>query len=288
MNNNRRGTFALACGILIGTNVIVWFWVFGGQSNVNATRIDVLDVGQGDSQLLTLSGGVQILTDAGEGSNVVGALEHAAGSADRYIDLAIVSHPQLDHFDGFNALISRYRIGAFIYNGRGADIPAWKKLLANLQEKGIPIIDVGAGDRIRHGANVIHIILPDASHLQSAELNDTSIVKLIETPHLRALFTGDIDALTEEQLLQKLNAGVDVLKVAHHGSKYSSSAAFLGALSPKIAVIGVGERNRYGHPTPETLKRLASSGAALFRTDVNGTVTVIGKEGKLRVFVEKP
>lgn len=287
MSNNYKGTVVIVCGILIATNIIVWYLILFVRSNAGATRIDVLDVGQGDSQLLTLPGDVQMLTDAGEGNRVVGALENTIGSFDRYLDLAIVSHPQLDHFGGFNSIFNRYRIGAFIYNGRDADIPAWKELLVNLQKKRIPVIVVAAGDRIRYGVNIIHIISPDASHLQSAELNDTSIVELIETPHLRALFTGDIDALVEEYLAQRPDMGVDVLKVAHHGSRYSSSPAFLRAVHPKIATIGVGAGNHYHHPAPEALERLSSSGAALFRTDANGTVTISGKERKLQVFTEK-
>jgi competence protein ComEC len=109
---------------------------------------------------------------------------------------------------------------------------------------------------------------------------------MVRTSEFQALLTGDIGANVEEDLVEKYDLRADILKVGHHGSKYSSSQKFLHEVQPKLAVIEVGE-NRYGHPTKETLSRLEAAGAHIFRTDQNGTVRVVVEESKLKIFVEK-
>lgn len=237
-----------------------------------------MDVGQGDAVLLELAGGVRILTDAGPDAKVVDSLERTLPPGRRYIDIAIITHPDLDHFNGFNHLLERYRVGAFVFNGRGReeneDSDNWFRLVSKIEEQGIPFLALGAGDGIRHGPSRLDILSPDAQLLSTQALNETSIVAKVRTPEMTALLTGDIGASVEEALRGRYDLAADVLKVSHHGSKYSSSPGFLLAVRPSIAVVSAGERNRYGHPTPEVLQRLAAVGADVFRTDQNGTVTI--------------
>lgn len=117
-------------------------------------------------------------------------------------------------------------------------------------------------------------------------MNDTGFVTLLRTPGFAALFTADIGANVEEDLVQNFDLRADILKVGHHGSKYSSSEEFLEEVEAKLAVIEVGE-NRYGHPTEETLGRLRAAGAQIFRTDQHGTLKIFVKDKKLQVFTEK-
>ena len=112
-------------------------------------------------------------------------------------------------------------------------------------------------------------------------------MEFVKTGSARAIFTADIGANIEEYILKKFDIGADILKVPHHGSKYSSSEAFLKAINPKIAIIEVGKNNAYHHPTEEAFDRLVNAAKNVFRTDQNGTVKIVVQEEKLLVFTEK-
>ncbi|MEK7077214.1 MAG: MBL fold metallo-hydrolase, partial [Patescibacteria group bacterium] len=258
--------------VIVIFDLLVWGQIVFAKPAGNPA-LYFLDVGQGDGTLLSLPGDIQILTDAGPNQSAVREVEQALGSSDRYIDLAIITHPQLDHFNGFYYLLDRYEFGAFIINGR-TDAAAKKELealIGKIETKKIPIITLAAGDRIRSGDNTLDFLSPDASWIQSGELNDTSFVAMVRTTDWSALLTGDIGANVEGDLTEKYDLKADILKVPHHGSKYSSSEQFLREVEPKLAVIEVGE-NRYGHPTREVLSRFDAVGVKTFRTDRDGTV----------------
>ena len=122
--------------------------------------------------------------------------------------------------------------------------------------------------------------------MQSAETNDTSLVFRLDSPDADVLYTGDIDSKLEARLIKSYDLAADILKVPHHGSKYSSSAEFLAAVNPALTVIEVGSRNSYGHPARETLERLEKF-AQVFRTDRDGTVKIEAVAGKLRLFTSR-
>lgn len=270
---------------LVILNGFVWFQIIFSDHE-HRTEFSFLDVGQGDGTLGVLNGGVKFLVDAGPGAKVISALENVLGRTNKYIDLALITHPQLDHFGGFNFILDKYDVGAFVINGREVDLPEWKELMTKIKEKGIPILVLGANDKIVFLDNSITFLSPDNRQLQSAELNDSSLVNFIKTPDGSVLLTGDISQNIEKYLLEKLgmeNLTTDILKVAHHGSKYSTSDLFLDAVKPKIGVIEVG-RNSYGHPTPEILDRLEKNQIETFRTDLLGTIQVKFDQNKMQVF----
>lgn len=266
--------------------VFVWYEVlFTGPAG--EPRLFFLDVGQGDSTLVELPGGVQILTDAGPSRKVLDSLGEALAKDDRYIDLGIISHAQLDHYGGFNYLLDNYGFGAFLYNGAGSEADEWKILMDKIGSRNIPLIALGAGDWVRYGDNFLEIISPNKAYLQSAEPNDLGFVALLKAAPLSAIFTADIGANIEKYLAENLDLRADILKVPHHGSKYSSSDILLGAVQPRLAVVGVGSGNRYGHPTEETLSRIWDYTKNIFRTDKNGTVEVSTDGEELLVFTER-
>ncbi|MDP2598930.1 MAG: hypothetical protein Q8P49_03815 [Candidatus Liptonbacteria bacterium] len=269
--------------------IFVWYEIFSGKPGASPV-LYFLDVGQGDSELMIFPGNVKIMTDAGPDSKVVASLQKVLPAGDRYIDLAIISHPQLDHFNGFNFILGQYRIGAFIINGRSdtKGISQWPELLNKIKAQKIPLITLGAGDRIAYADDEIDILSPDANIVQSGELNDTGFVELIKTPQFKVLLTADVGFNVENYLIgHGFDLRADILKVSHHGSKTSSGGKFLATVRTKIAVIGVGARNTYGHPTKEALMRIASSGAKIFRTDRDGTVKVWFEDEKLKIIKEK-
>ncbi len=284
---------------LVAVDAYVWF-AMCSQGGVQEVHEYFLDVGQGDSELVVFPGGMKIMTDAGPAASspaaVIGALEKVLPQNDRYIDIAIISHPDSDHFAGYLDILDRYEIGAFLYNGRAGASDAWQQLMEKIDAKHIPLVTLGAGDHIHYATNIIDILSPDSAFVQSAETNDTSLVELVRAEpgsesgrSFRTLLTGDAPFNVEDYLIKRgIDVRADILKVAHHGSKYASGSAFLRAVNPKAAVIGVGAKNVYGHPSKEMLARLASSThAQVFRTDLNGTVEIFSEDGALKMIEEK-
>jgi competence protein ComEC len=288
---------------IVIADIVFWYQIVFASSSFTSTHLpsaNFLDVGQGDSELMIFQNGVKVLTDAGPDATVLTSLESVLGANDRSIDVAIISHPQSDHYGGFNYILDHYRVGAFIYNGRD-DAPgtkSWSALLLKIAAKNIPLITFGKGDKIiigaknygsvtntstRVSANVndnnngeIDILSPDKNFAESGELNDTGLVELVKTPQFKVLLPGDTGFDVQDTLVAEgVDLIADILKVAHHGSKYATDVTFLKAVDPKIAVIEVGAKNTFGHPAPETLARIASStSAAVFRTDQNGTIQI--------------
>jgi competence protein ComEC len=280
--------FMMVVLIFSAADIFCWYAIFSNAPNSEA-RAYFLDVGQGDSELMVFPGGITMMTDAGPTNAVLGSLEKALPEK-RYIDLALITHPQLDHFNGYNFILDHYDVGAFIYNGRDdTGVAEWTALKEKIAAKHIPFITLGAGDSVHYGGDEVDILSPDREFAESAELNDTGLVEMIKTEHFRALFTADIGFNIEDWLTANVkDLRADILKVPHHGSKYSSGDAFLRAVNPSIATIEVGAKNVYGHPGAAALARLASSTrAVIFRTDQNGTIEVSYKDGKMKVEREK-
>lgn len=270
---------------LAALNALVWFQIVfrGGRGE---TQFSFLDVGQGDGILGIFEGGAKFLVDAGPGAKTVSSLQEVLNSGDKYIDLALITHPQLDHFGGFNFILEKYNIGAFIINGREVELPEWKELMDKVKKRKIPLVTLGANDKIIYRENTIDFLSPDNRQIQSAELNDSSLVNLVRTPEARVLLTGDISESIEKYLIEKLGKesfAADILKIPHHGSKYSTSDNLLESVKPKVAVIEVG-KNNYGHPTQEVLDRLEKSSIQTFRTDTLNTLNFRFAEGKVLVF----
>ncbi len=242
-----------------------------------------LPVGEGDSELLILKSGVKILIDGGPpGPAASAALGYVLGPHDRYIDVVVLTHPQLDHYGGLIDVVKEYDIGVFVSNGMGTDVAAYGDLKKALARSSAEQVVLEYGDAIRSGGDIVKVMSPDGGTLAAGVLNDAALVLAAETGGIRSVFTSDIGVDVERAILARFGETTNVLKVAHHGSKYSSSPEFLGALRPQIAVIEVG-RNSYGHPAPEVLDRLASIGAVFFRTDQDGLVKVSANAGALTI-----
>ncbi len=269
-------------------DVFLWQRIIFGKP-VGQPHFYFLDVGQGDAELAILPANVKILVDAGPDKKILSELEKIPALTDRYIDIAVISHSQLDHFNGFKYLLENYRVGAFIFNGRSdsAALDDWKTLLQKIKEKNVPLLTLAGGDSISYINSRLDFLLPDSNLLQSAELNDTGLIGLLNAGGAKVLLTADIDSDIERTLINDFNVKADILKVPHHGSKYSSSEEFLKAVRPAVAVIEVGSRNPYGHPTKEALARLASVSANIFRTDLSGTIEAAVDNNKLKIFTEK-
>lgn len=268
--------------VLIAINVFILYAVIADGTAKN-TELYFLDIGQGDSQFVVLPGGVQILIDGGTGPRVLDKLAKVMPPYDRYIDLVILTHPQLDHFGGLIDVLKTYQVGAFIDSGREGTAKAYGDLKTTLEKNGARHVVLKEGDAIKYDGAVFKVLNPSRKNLISKELNDTALVMLFEKDGLRVLYTGDIGFNVEKELLTKYNLSAQVLKVGHHGSKYSSGKDFLAEVRPTVSIIEVG-KNTYGHPTKETLTRLANAGSQVYRTDLDGIIKLIFDGKKLMVY----
>ena len=255
--------------VLLGFNIFVWSHII--FTHDNSLNVFFMDVGQGDSELIILPGGVKVLIDGGPNKSVLFELDKVLQQMDRYIDLVVITHPQVDHFGGLYDVLERYRVGAVIATGRDGTGKAWQDFVELIKKKSIPVVIVGAKDYIRYRESSFTILSPGRELLNNKELNESSIVLGLESEGIKIMFTGDAGFLVDNFLSDNYDINIDVLKVAHHGSKYATGQRFLRKATPLISVIEVG-KNKFGHPTQKTLNRLKLIGSRIYRTDYNGTV----------------
>lgn len=266
-------------GILFLLNIFAWQKVFD-LTRVNNLKVDFLNVGQGDATFMETPQFHQILIDGGPDSTVLEKLQKLMPFYDRTIDLVILTHPDKDHIAGLLEVLQRYKVDYILWTGIVKDGPLYQKwisLLEKSEKQGTKIIKAKLLQKIKAGDVVIDTLHPFEDLTGSKfgvkdKDNDTGIVSRLIYGKNTFLFTADISSKAEKELINKeLDLKSDVLKVAHHGSKYSTSDEFLKNVKPKIAVISVG-KNSYGHPTPETLQRLENSDIHILRTDKSGDI----------------
>ena len=253
-------------------------------------RIVVLDVGQGDAILVEGGQGARLLIDGGpDPGRLLAALDEHLPPWDRRVDVVILSHPHEDHAAGLAALLDRYAVGQVFEPGMFGPGPGYAALNAELINLGIRRGVLSTGDLLRIDEFSFRVLWPDPGAVPERPsdggtgINNVSIVLLGDVDGHRILLAGDIEEQIDPLLLARGLPTVDVLKVAHHGSRTSSTDAFLAAVRPSIAVISAGRGNPYGHPAPATVARLTDAGAQVLRTDQDGTVTVDLGVGHIRV-----
>lgn len=260
-------------GGLFVVAIFVWLAVFANAQS-GLLEVHFLDVGQGKAIFVEAPDGNQILIDGGPDNSVIERLSATMPVFDRDIDLVILTHPDSDHLNGLIEVLKRYAIGRIIETGIAdptAQYQVWHNLI---KEKNIPVVIAQGGQRIKIGDDfVLEILFPNQSLAgQSFEnTNQSSIVSRLLYGKNSFLFTGDAEEATE-YFLTATGADIDsnILDVGHHGSKNSTSQEFLDIVSPALAVIQVGAKNRYGHPAQETLERLKN--IEVLRTDILGDI----------------
>lgn len=228
------------------------------------------DVGQGDAILLT-KGFNQVLIDGGPNNKVLNCLSENMPFWDRDIELVINTHPDKDHLAGLIDVIQRYNVTYFVSNDIEADTAVYQEFKQALINENIALYIPEKGDNIKLAGMSFKVLWPEQMVLGAKNTdestNDYSIVIHLKYGEFDAILTGDIDERIEKEIIKENRFNdIEVLKVAHHGSKYSSSDEFLDALKPEIAIISVG-KNPWGHPTNEVLQRLENIGSKVLRTD---------------------
>ena len=258
----------------------------GGSRPDGRLHVTVLDVGQGDSILLQGPDGGRMLIDTGpDPDRLLALLDQRIPAWDRRLDVVVLTHPHEDHVGGLALLLTRYRIGEVIEDGMLGPGPSDAAYRAELARQGRTTTVAKAGDRLWLDGIRLDVDWPLPGSVprdppdSGKDINNASIVMELHFGARDMLFPGDAEEEVDPQLLatglaSRLGPQLDVLKVAHHGSRTATTQTLLDALHPRIAVISVGADNDYGHPAPETVARLEESGAQVFRTDLDGSVEI--------------
>jgi competence protein ComEC len=270
--------WALAGGVALWVTLAVSLAPALGGAGSGRLTLHFLDVGQGDGAVIRTPGGRWILIDAGPriagadaGRRVVVPFLRRRGV--RRIDLLVVSHAHADHLGGAPAVLERIPVALVTEPGRRVADPLYLEFLELLAERRVRWQPGRPPARVTLDGVTLTVLHPDTAWSGwGADLNEDSLVLLVEYGDFQALFAGDAGFPAEARLRGRVGA-VDLLKVGHHGSAGSSGEAWLGELRPRVAVVSVG-RNTYGHPAPAAVARLGRAGADLWRTDRDGTVTV--------------
>ena len=273
---------------------------FSADRQDGKLHIDFIDVGQGDSALLTMPDGTTLLIDGGGhpnidwqkngesedgeslerdvrsvGERVVSEYLWARG-LDR-VDYVLATHADADHIDGLNDVVRNFRVRAAIVARTPKRDPGYRQFAETMKEMRVPVERIGAGDLMHFGDVTAEVLWPTASVDETApSRNNDSVVLRFNFGASFILFTGDVEKEAELAMLAGgLDLRSDLVKVAHHGSKTSSVEEFVAASRPETAVISVGRTSIFGHPSKEVVGRWRASGAQVMTTGEKGTISVV-------------
>ncbi|MBI5754844.1 MBL fold metallo-hydrolase [Candidatus Peregrinibacteria bacterium] len=262
----------------------------------DALKIHFLDIGQGDSVLIQTPSFHEILIDGGPGNAVLSQLSEVLPFFEKTIDLVVLTHPHADHLMGLLPVIQRYRVKNVLLTGVSYPSEIYDEFLREVREQGITLYFAKADEDFLIGKTVFFDVLYPFTPLLGQKfdnVNNSSIVLRVEyqgiSENFRAFFPGDVEKEVEKKLLENgIEMTADLLKAGHHGSRTSSTEAFLSAVSPQYMAIQSGEGNQFGHPHRETLISASRRGISVFRNDLFGRITfAIGEKGEVEIVTER-
>ena len=249
-----------------------------GLDACRCLTVHFLDVGQGDAAALRTPNGRWIVIDAGPrtpesdaGRRIVVPFLRRQGAS--RVAVAVATHGDADHLGGMPAVVEAFDPELVLEPGEPLGRPLYLEFLARVEESDARWHPARAGDRIELDGVTLEVLSPDSLWMAlPLDVNEHGVVLRVSYGAVRLLFQADAGLPVEARLAGRVGA-VELLKVGHHGSRSATSDGWLDELAPHEAVISVGRHNRYGHPTPEVLARLAAHGITVLRTDEGGTIT---------------
>ncbi|MCM1267512.1 MAG: MBL fold metallo-hydrolase [Bacteroidales bacterium] len=243
-------------------------------------EVHFLDVGQGDSTLVTCDGHAMLI-DAGDDTKGTAIQNYLQKQNIKKLDYLILTHPDADHIGGAPVIITKFEISKVFVSNFEKDNKTYRKLMQALDEKRLNTLTPSVNSRYSLGTASFTILAPNDTYDTP---NNASIALLLQNGENTFLFTGDAEAEAEQDILENgIDISADVYKVGHHGSRSSTSQKFFKAVDPDYAVISCGEGNSYGHPHAETLNTLRTNGVSVYRTDEDGTI-IASADGKVISF----
>lgn len=274
--------YKLLIFVLILMFIGIFLFYTDWQNSHKGFTFVMLDVGQGDGLFIESPTGTQIMFDGGPPRKVLSSLARVMSPFDKSIDAIIITNPDADHIGGLLDILKNYKVGVVLEAGTLTDSKIYQSLREEMKKQNIPDILAKRGMKLDMGGGVmIDILFPDRDVSEWAT-NDGGVVARLSYGETSIMLTGDIGTKTEKIILEEnsqAQLASTILKVGHHGSRYSSSLSFVKAVSPKYALISSGKDNNYGHPHPDTLDTLNEFGAKIFRTDLFGTI-IMNSDGQ--------
>lgn len=278
---------------------------FPPRLSTGRLEVTVLDVGQGDSILVVSPKGHTMLVDGGGSFAGYGSRAALSGPDPgedavspylwwrgiQQLDVVVLTHAHQDHLGGLTAIFENFRIGS-LWIGREVDDARLRSLEDLARRKGVPVVHQMRGSGGDWDGVQERVLWPDIAteNVAPSAQNNDSLVLRLQYGHIALLLPGDIERQAESQILAESDGSsleADFLKIAHHGSRNSTLPDFLARVRPRFAVISVGEQNPYGHPSPELLERLRTTGVRVLRTDRDGAVSTLadGRQLTINCFV---
>ena len=248
---------------------------FEGQQN-SPLIVKVLDVGQGDATLIRVAGQT-VLVDTGDIEHRDKIVAYLKREGITTIDKVIITHPHADHLGGMPGILENFTVGRIYDSGRTATTALYRQYLSLVNKKKIPFTVVTPGTEIIIANDIkLKIFAPDKSFLADTEMNNNSVVAKLIYNKFSMLLTGDAEKESEAIMLKTYAAELKstLLKSGHHGSNTSSTSEFLKAVKADAVIISLGAHNDYHHPHPSTLKKYEQAKLKIYRTDLDGTVSI--------------
>ncbi|HBW56143.1 TPA: hypothetical protein DEF58_02855, partial [Candidatus Azambacteria bacterium] len=246
-----KSKIAIICGLTV-VLAVVWFLAFN-QSATNNLEVNFFDVGQGDSMLIKTPLGQAVLIDGGPDDKILGKLGERLSPIDKKIDIVLLTHPHADHVTGLIEVLKRYAVDLVILNGAYLATDNYNQFLNAVRDNGAEVLIAEAGEAIHFDKNLEFDIIAaeGGGTTNGSDANETSIVGKLIYKDFSIMFMGDAPAKIENEIMV-YGDGLksDIIKVGHHGSKYSSFPIFLKMVAPKAGIIEVAAKNLYGHPSP--------------------------------------
>jgi competence protein ComEC len=298
-STSKYSLFLSFCFLILFLLLLV-FHPFSAPSADGKLKVDFLDVGQGDAAFITFPNGETLLVDGGGKTNFNKEyIERENGEIEVFepdtatigeavvsqflwekgyskIDYIVVSHAHSDHFQGLIDVAKNFQIKAAFFGRLATENEEFAGLLHILQKRNVEIITLSGGDVLNIGEIKTEVLFPTVEFLsENLSENNQSLVLRLIFDEKKILFTGDIEREAEEFLQQTPESlRANVIKVAHHGSRTSSTANFIEASQAELAIISVGKNSPFGHPHREVVERWNSTGAKILTTGENGTITI--------------